>query len=102
MNHDAFSDCKSLVCIIIPDSIDTIESGTFEYCSSLKKITLPESIAEIEPDAFWGCDSIRKVIALADIDIYDMFSDDVEFISLDDMNDHHSKSKFNHPWKPLL
>ncbi|OUN74915.1 hypothetical protein B5G12_03825 [Faecalibacterium sp. An58] len=52
-NHSrdyAFSNCKSLVSVNLPDAT-SIGISVFEGCTSLKNVTLPE-VTEIDPDAF--------------------------------------------------
>lgn len=57
----AFSGCKTLTSIIIPESVDGIESFAFYECTSLKKITLPSKLRRIGGKAFSGCTSLRSI-----------------------------------------
>ena len=45
----------------IPDSVTTIECGTFEGCSSLTSVTIPDSVTSIGTYAFDGCNSLTTV-----------------------------------------
>ena len=47
--------------VTIPDTVTTIESGSFAYCSSLTSITIPASVTVIEPMAFQDHGLIESV-----------------------------------------
>lgn len=57
----AFSDCKKLVSISIPNTITSIEESAFKSCSSLKHIALPESITSISESTFAYCSNLESV-----------------------------------------
>ncbi len=80
----AFNQCKELMDISIPDSVEKIgpnvfygltnlegislpanlteiESGTFSGCTGLKTATLPENLKIIGPHAFVGCSSLTAI-----------------------------------------
>jgi hypothetical protein len=66
----AFSDCRNLTDIIIPDSVTNIEDyiytafsiGAFSGCTSLTSITIPDSVYGIGNYAFYKCRSLTSVI----------------------------------------
>lgn len=58
----AFADCKKLVSVSLPESLEFIRGNAFDGCSALKEITLPNSLKEIETSAFFGCSSLKTVV----------------------------------------
>ena len=58
----AFMDCSSLETLVIPDSVTNIGNMAFEACSSLTDIILPDSLETIGDNAFWYCSSLERVI----------------------------------------
>lgn len=57
----AFAGCKLLTKIDIPDSVTNIGDKAFSLCKSLAKIKIPNSVTNIGYDAFWGCESLTKI-----------------------------------------
>ena len=57
----AFSGCRSLTEIIIPDSINVINDDTFSNCSSLTSVTIPDSVTEIGDSAFFWCKALISI-----------------------------------------
>ena len=58
----AFSVCSSLSKIAIPDSVTDIGDYAFEYCSSLSNIVIPNSVTSIGAYAFYGCSSLSNIV----------------------------------------
>jgi hypothetical protein len=56
----AFSGCKSLTSITIPESITSIGNNAFTSCVSLTSITIPNSVTSIGKSAFTECFSLTS------------------------------------------
>ena len=57
----AFSQCDSLITIIIPSSVTTIGDYAFSWCTSLTTIDIPSSVTTIGDYAFSGCTSLTTI-----------------------------------------
>lgn len=62
ISSGAFSDCRSLTSITIPNSVTSIGIRAFSNCQSLTNIFIPETITLIRYLSFQGCDNITEVI----------------------------------------
>ena len=51
----AFAYCDTIISVLIPDSVLTINGYAFSGCSSLTTIIIPESVTYIAAKAFWFC-----------------------------------------------
>ena len=58
---NVFRDCRSLVNVDIPNSVQTIKDSAFSGCTSLQKIVFPSSSTCIEVNAFRDCRSLVNV-----------------------------------------
>ncbi len=58
----AFASCHNLESITLPDSLVSIGDNTFNSCYSLTSITVPNGITTIEPDTFAYCYDLEKVV----------------------------------------
>ena len=54
-------ECETLESIIIPNGVEVIESGVFQYCRKLESITIPQSVTTIGNFAFDLCESLTHV-----------------------------------------
>lgn len=62
IGNNAFSECRSLTNINIPNSVTNIEFCTFCRCESLNNINIPNSVTNIGDWAFWGCKNLPSKI----------------------------------------
>lgn len=56
----AFSGCKNLAEIKLPNSVTSIGNWCFSK-SSLKSVVIPDTVTEIGEGAFWGCRLLEKI-----------------------------------------
>ncbi|MBQ9714314.1 MAG: leucine-rich repeat domain-containing protein [Clostridia bacterium] len=58
----AFSNCRSLTKVVIPDSVTAINLYAFYGCFNLTEIIIPNSVTSIGSSAFESCDSLTEII----------------------------------------
>ncbi len=63
--ESAFSWCKNLKSITIPNSVTTIGNSAFWDCENLTSITIPNSVIEIGDAAFRSCENLAEVYCKA-------------------------------------
>ena len=73
INSKAFSGCKSLSKVILPNALTGIASNAFYDCTALKNISIPEKVDSIGTDAFYNCplnavEILNPTIALNQLD----------------------------------
>ena len=51
----------------IPDGIEIIAGGAFEYCRGLTSVTIPNSVTSIGDKAFYGCRGLKTIIIPASV-----------------------------------
>ena len=61
IGNDAFSECRSLTNINIPNSVTNIWDGAFAGCKLLTKIDIPDSVTNIGDKAFLRCTLLIKI-----------------------------------------
>lgn len=81
----AFSNCKSLTNIIIPNSVKSIMGEVFYNCSSLTSITIPSEVSVLSKQLFLGCYSLKDIFLPESVQIIErgVFYD---CISLENIN----------------
>ena len=57
----AFSGCRTLTSVVIPEGVTTIGGFAFEDCVNLSEVSLPSSLTTIELTAFFGCSRLTSV-----------------------------------------
>ena len=65
----AFWGCSNLVSITIPESVTSIGESAFYNCSSLTVIVIPKSVTSIGKSAFYGCTKLKTVINGSELNI---------------------------------
>ena len=58
---NAFSDCRTLKGVTIPDTVTIIEDEAFYYCNRLSSIIIPDSVKWIGNNAFGSCHGLLIV-----------------------------------------
>ena len=61
IGEQAFSYCRSLTSVIIPDSVTSIGDFAFGVCTGLTSITIGNSVISIGPSAFYGCTGLTSI-----------------------------------------
>lgn len=57
-----FTNCSSLISLVLPVNIERVNRCAFQDCTSLKSIVFPPSTEVIESDPFRGCISLEEVL----------------------------------------
>ena len=57
---NAFED-SAISSVEIPDSVEYIGNGAFEYCTSLESVTIPDSVKYLGESAFEYCSNLKDV-----------------------------------------
>lgn len=57
----AFEDCNSLLELVMPESIATINGSAFKNCSNLKAMHISNNVAQLVSTSFEGCVSLEEV-----------------------------------------
>lgn len=60
--EEAFSYCKSLKKVILPNGLMSIPEFAFENAALLEEVVIPNSVCEVAEYAFWKCENLRKVV----------------------------------------
>ncbi|MDF9836695.1 uncharacterized protein YjdB, partial [Breznakia sp. PF5-3] len=61
IGYGAFSECKGLEKVIVPDTVVTFGNYAFSQCTKLKEIVIPDSVVSLGQNAFSGCNSLNNV-----------------------------------------
>ena len=57
----AFSECVSLISVVIPDGVEVIGCSAFYCCRSMTSVVIPNSAIFIGDMAFYGCSSLTSI-----------------------------------------
>ncbi len=63
---NAFNGCDSLEKVVLNQGLQRIDSGAFGYCSALKEISIPATVTEITDRVFENCENLERVIFCGD------------------------------------
>ncbi len=58
INYYAFSRCKDITSVIIPDTVEYIGRNAFAWCTGLKSIVIPDSVTSMGVGCFWHCENL--------------------------------------------
>ncbi len=61
IGEGAFSDCKGLQKIELPEGIHTVSTALFSGCTSLEQVIIPDSVTHIGERAFEDCSSLTEI-----------------------------------------
>ncbi len=64
ISDESFSDCDSLISVVIPDSVTIIGGGVFYSCQKLAWVTLPKNLTSIGDYSFAFCPSLTSPIEI--------------------------------------
>ena len=58
---DAFSECKSLQKVELPNGLKTVSSNLFKKCVALTEVVIPNTVTLLETEIFNGCSSLSTI-----------------------------------------
>ncbi|MDY6073721.1 MAG: leucine-rich repeat domain-containing protein, partial [Eubacteriales bacterium] len=61
IGDSAFSFCKKLTEVTIPDSVENIGDNAFYFCISLTEIKIPDGVQSIGNGAFYCCKNLTEI-----------------------------------------
>lgn len=61
ISKEAFSLCKTITSVVVPESVTSIGTDVFKNCTALKKAVLPEGLTTIPGGLFSGCAKLEEV-----------------------------------------
>lgn len=61
ISGNAFSYCRNITSVFIPENIRYIGENAFYFCEKLANLTIPDNIERIEEQAFFGCNSLTQI-----------------------------------------
>jgi len=61
ISNRVFAGCSQIDGVYLPDSIQYIDAGAFQYCYALTDFTVPDSVTYIGERAFIGCENLVSI-----------------------------------------
>lgn len=61
IRRGGFFDCKNITSVVLPNTLQEIESFVFEGCEELKIVYLPESLNSVDGEAFYECANLEEI-----------------------------------------
>ena len=61
IENNAFSECKSLINLVIPEGVEVIEPYAFRNLEGLQKVEFPSTLKVIGKDAFFNCVNLKEI-----------------------------------------
>ena len=71
IGDNAFTFCRSLTSVTIPNSVTSIGADAFFGCDSLTSITIPNSVTSIGETAFFSCGNLTSITVDSNNTVYD-------------------------------
>lgn len=62
IGYCAFSNCKNMIELILPEGLVEIEYGAFSECRGLEIIDFPFSLHSLKGDLFSNCPNVKRVL----------------------------------------
>lgn len=62
IGREAFYGCDGLTNITIPERVDYIDAWTFAGCSGLTSVSIPDRVENIGEQAFYGCSGLTSIV----------------------------------------
>lgn len=69
IGEHAFHGCEFLVSVVVPDTVEIIDTSAFRECISLKSVEIRSGVKEIHGWTFAECSALNKVIIGSDVEI---------------------------------
>jgi hypothetical protein len=61
--------CSNIIKVIFPNSLKSIDIGSFQFCSGLINLSIPQNLTLINALAFYGCTNLTKLTIFGNIQI---------------------------------
>ena len=62
INPNAFSECKSLLSVKLPETLKTLGAEAFSFCKNLREIYIPDGVTQILKGTFFSCAALELAV----------------------------------------